>query len=84
MENNVVTVKDVLQSTYRELKSINVPACVGPTGMLGLCVPIANAMRNIEACLNAIQDDDRKQEESNEVPMITTSAEESEGEEADG
>lgn len=60
---NKVTIKDVIQATYNELKRISIPASIGSSALLNLSVPIGRAMSNLEICLQAIEEDARKEQE---------------------
>ena len=47
------TIKDVIKTSLNELRSINVPASVGPDNLLNIVIPLARAMHNLEVCLQA-------------------------------
>ena len=69
MSNEKVTIKDVIHSTYSELKAIKIPASIGSNALMELSLPIARAMGNLEACIMAIQEEEAKQAEQNEEPI---------------
>ena len=46
-----ITIKDVIRTSINELRAINIPASIGPDAMLGIAIPLARAMHNLEVCL---------------------------------
>lgn len=75
------TIKDVIKATYEELKGIVIPASIGSSGLINLSMPIARAMSNLEICMQAIEDEQKKDEEKE---TNTPEDEPSDGEESEG
>lgn len=71
-KSNKISLKEVIQATYNELRTINVPASIGPDAMMNLSIPIARAMQNLQACLDAIH----QMENSQPVPEAPEAEEE--------
>lgn len=60
MEKQVVTIKDIILATYKELSQINIPASVGPDALVGISMPLARAMGNLNICVRAIEENEKE------------------------
>ena len=63
MEKQKITIKDVIIATYNELSKITIPASVGPDALVGISMPLARAMGNLNICIQAIEENDQKPQE---------------------
>ena len=64
MNENKITIKDLVEEAYKDLTSITIPAKIGADAMLNLSVPIAKAMHNLEICIRAAEINEQQKAEA--------------------